>query len=543
MSFSAAEIAAAWKDALELWDVQVNLSPPEKARKRRAGESDDPLAYIDMTTRQVVVDFTQLAQIGAEDSLTAVLAHEVGHHVRFPHTLGLSAALQVVEQRLMPGLKSSLTNLFFDLQVNEVVGRTRAEELAAVYRGFAERDGEVSPLFWFYLAIYEELWGLEAGALAPAAQAEAMEKQYPGCRAEARMFAQTFWALPDVYLQFVYFCSRFLRYVPVPSQFDYEIPLGADVDQPDADDFDGALQNGGLGDDALGEAEARGWIEKGKGKAQAGADALSRINSLPGTAAAKFRQTLVERHYRRLVEEHLLVLPGTAPPPEPFLPTTTEDWELGESPAAIDWTASVLARGPLAAVQPLKREREADVLRAAETELPAVEVYLDTSGSMPSPDSALNAMTLAALVLATSAIRKKGVVRGIVYSYGNPQISDWMYDEERARMFLLRYAGGGTWYPFDVLRKHADERQDAIRVVISDSDFLSNVKAEGSMDALKYGVSRSRAFVALLSVDEDHAREALAPVMADPRFRLAIVGDARQFGAAAAALSRALLGS
>src|SRR5262249_46403815 len=159
---------------------------------------------IDLERRQVVVNFELLERMGVADSLMVVLAHELGHHVRFPHTLGLAAQLMVLERRLIPALRQSLTNLFFDLQVNEVVGRTHAEDVCRVYRGFLALDEErVTPMFWFYLAIYEELWGKR---LLPPAQETEMERDYPGCRGEARMFAQTFYSLDDPYLSFVYFC-------------------------------------------------------------------------------------------------------------------------------------------------------------------------------------------------------------------------------------------------------------------------------------------------------------------------------------------------
>jgi hypothetical protein len=162
---------------------------------------------------------------------------------------------------------------------------------------------------------------------------------------------------------------------------------------------------------------------------------------------------------------------------------------------------------------------------------------------MPDPKTALNTMTLAAQILAASAIRKKGIVRGIVYSWGSPLVSDWMYDEETARRFLLHYAGGGTDYPFSLLKKFADERSDAIRVIVSDSDFLGNVQAAGAMDKLKHGIDRSRLLVAFLAAGEATARKTLEPVLRYPRFRLVIVHGLDQFARAAADLADAILGS
>jgi hypothetical protein len=546
-------IAACWRDALAIWDVQTALSPPHGypgGRGKSHWKGDEPLAYIDLTTRQVVVNFELLARMGATGSLTAVLAHEIGHHVRFPHTLGLAAALQVLERRLVPGLKQSLTNLFFDLLVNEYVGRTRAEELAAVYRGFLRTaGGETSPLFCFYLAIYEELWGLEPASLVPEGMVETMDAAYPGWRADARMFVQTFYALTDVHLQFVYFVSTFIRYIPDPSKLEYVIPLGADVPQPDEDDFDAVIRGNGSeqAEDALEEARERGWIEDSGLLDREEEDPLTTIdritNHMPGSAQAAFRQSLVSRHYKGLVDQYILKLPAAAPPPEAALPSVLEDWEWGDSPKSIDWTGTILAHGPLAGVHPLCRDLLPDEPSPREQDMPAVEVYLDTSGSMPDPQRALNTMTLAAQILAASAIRKKGIVRGIVYSSGPPLVSDWMYDEETARRFLLHYAGGGTDYPFALLKRFSDERSDAIRVIVSDSDFLSNVQAPGAMDKLKYGTDHSRLLVAFLAAGEAYSKKVLEPVLRYPRFRLAIVHGLDQFARAAADLAGAVLGA
>jgi hypothetical protein len=163
---------------------------------------------------------------------------------------------------------------------------------------------------------------------------------------------------------------------------------------------------------------------------------------------------------------------------------------------------------------------------------------------MPDPQYALNAMTLAAQILAASALRKRGQVRGIIYSSGKPLVSEWMRDEDKAREFLLHYAGGGTDYPFDLLVRHAEERDDAIRVVISDSDFLWNVQAAGAMDKLRQGIGRSRLFIAFLALPDDRqAKTVLKPVLGEPKLRLVLVGSLEQFGKAAADLADAVLGA
>ena len=545
-----AAISSAWKDALAAWDVSVTLSPPQSFAGERASrwKGDEPLAYLDLETREVVVNFGLLEKLGAASSLTAVLAHEIGHHVRFPHSLALAASLQLLEKRLVPGLRQSLTNLFFDLLVNEYVGRTRKDDLCRVYQGFLKGGEQPVPLFCFYLAVYEELWGKPAGFLVPKAALASMDEAYPGWRAEARLFVQTFYTLPGIHLQFVYFCSRFVRYIPDPEKLVYVIPLGHDLPAPDEDALDAAVRGFGAeeADEALREARERGLLDQSGLEERAAADPLESIDKmtrhLPGHSAAAFKQALVSRHYKRLVDEHIIKPPPASAAPEPSLPSVTEEWEWGDNPRAIDWTATLLSRGALGAAQPLQRTLEPEEPSPGAVVFPAVEIYLDTSGSMPNPATALNAMTLAAQILAASALRKQGVVRGVVYSSGRPLVSDWMYDEERARLFLLQYAGGGTDYPFNVLKASARDRPDVVRVIISDSDFLANVQGPGAMDALRFAVDKSRLVVAFLAIDVEWARKTLAPVLGAPRFRLVPVGSLNDFARAAAGLADALFG-
>lgn len=548
---AADEIGQAWEAAQRVWDVRVTLSRPasfEGGGKPSHWQAEEPLAYIDLETRQVVVNYPLLARLGARGSLTAVFAHEIGHHVRFPHTLGEAAQLQALEKRLIPGLGHSLTNLFYDLLVNEQVGRTHAGQLAAVYRGFTSAPGaEITPLFGFYLAVYEELWGLPEGSLFARERASALEKEYPGFRADARQFVQTFYDLATVQRQLVYFCSRFIRYVPDPRNVSFRIPLAGDLPQPGPDDLDAVIRGAGEqeADDAIREAREAGWLKEGGLDDRKETDPLATVervtSHLPGHERAAFRRALVSKHYKRLVDEHLIELPGTPRPAEPLVPTVPEDWEWGDSPGEIDWTLTVLQQGPLAGLRPLKREREADPPPARPSDFPAVEIYLDTSGSMPDPSTALNCMTLAAQVLAASALRRGGIVRGVVYSSGQPLLSEWLYDEEPARLFFLNYAGGGTDYPFALLRRLAQERGEVLRVIVSDSDFLFNLRQDGALEALLYGCERSRLLVAFLACPAQQARETLAPALAHPRFRLALVDDLAAFGTAARRLADALI--
>ena len=546
--FPRGVVTACWEHALGLWDVRVDLAPPERFDRHMRAGADEPLAYIDMNTRRIVVNYGELDRLGAAHSLTAVFAHELGHHIRFPHTLGQQARLELLEKRLIPFVRGSLLNLFFDLQVNEFVGRTHARELCAVYRGFVEHaSGPPSSLYLFYLAVYESLWALPAGSLVPLPMVEAMDEKFPGFVADARLFSDTFFSNPDTYLQFVYFCSRFIRYLDDPSDDGAGFPLSGDLPSPDPADYAGGLHGDPQAERALDEAVRRGWLEEDTGKAAGKTDddkvltVIDRVTDhRPGTEQAAFREALVAHHYRHIAERYLLRIPQRAPTqPEASLPSITTDWEASDGVQRIDWTHSVLERGPMAAAMPLMRELIIDDATPDGLGVPGVEIYLDTSGSMPRPDVSINAMTLAAQIVALSFLRRGGRVRAIVYS-SDYELSDWMYSEDVVLRRLLRFAGAGTNFPFALIEELASQDRDVVRVIISDSDFLHNCRsAARNTDVLAETADRSVLVVAMLAVPKAKAAaSAIGRAASHPKFQLVTVSSLQDLAGAAGRLAQ-----
>jgi hypothetical protein len=234
-----AAVAAAWPKAQAHWSRFLLLGPP--AVEPALGS----VAQIDLGTRQVSLDPDLIRDKGLTDCLEAILAHEVGHHVRYPGTLAVHARMKLLEQGLLPLKGYSLTNVFTDLMINDALRPAFGDQLARVYRAFADTtDWRNDPAFPFVMAVYEERWGEPPGSLMGARCEPAFAKAYPGYRAEAQVFGQDLFLLgPNVYTQFLYFVSVVARYAlpkgkknPKPTD-----PYSCGCGEPSADDWADAL--------------------------------------------------------------------------------------------------------------------------------------------------------------------------------------------------------------------------------------------------------------------------------------------------------------
>src|SRR5262249_18470404 len=275
---------------------------------------------------------------------------------------------------------------------------------------------------------------------------------YPNFRAEAQVLGQNLFHLgPNLYTQFLYFVSVVSRYVPprdrdVPEALD---PYACGCGEPSADDWAAALTPDAREREAIERALKEGWIRKKLAQRMTDRDQLARrIWRLPGAGSDDATRVpeVMAAYYRREAERYLLRPPPQLVLGEATTPTTLEEWDPGDALRDVDWPATLAQRGPdFGAAQPLKRDRVAEA-EGSEVPLwqPRVEIYLDVSGSMPDPRWHRNAMTLAAQILLTGAIRADGWVRAALYSGTPVTFWEWCRSETELSRFLMHYIGGGT---------------------------------------------------------------------------------------------------
>lgn len=477
-----------WPEAKAFWSRFLLLSDPVD------NPAQTSVAQIDLATRQVALNCRLITDKELLDCTVALLTHEVGHHVRFPGTLQVHARLRLLERSLLPFDDYSVINLFTDLMINETIGRhiPLREQLIRVYQAFAlepafhgEGQWKRDPVFVFYLSLYESLWQLEPGELLGPTHRD-FEKHFPAYRDESQVLAQNLFAMgPNFYSQFLYFLSFAIRYLcPLLG----ETPTAANSNDcgcgdPSPADWADAITPTAREREAIERAIREGWFHEGQAKRLRDlSNVESRIAGLPGNGTDDARQVpeIMAAFYRQQAEAYLF-----RPPPEPrlgdaILPTTLDEWQIDDSPRDIDWLATLTLRGDdFGAAMPLKRARIAES-EGVDTPFWQVrmEIYLDVSGSMPNPCAAVNAMTLAAQILTLATVRAGGWVRALIYSHESVPFWEWCRSEIEMSRFLMHYIGGGTKFPFDILRQSTDDCRDEqpIRVVITDRDFDLNFR-------------------------------------------------------------------
>ena len=318
-------MTAAWERALSFWGLAIQKDAP-KLDPRAEG-----LAFIDLASRELTVNTKRLADLKAEGSLPAVFAHELGHHVRYPHSLSTQARLELLEKEILPFRGYSLLNLFTDYLINTELAREK---------DFLSPDGgrlpgtpapaeamEQDPAFWFYLTCFEEAWGLEPHTLTREA-GEALERKFPGARAEAQLLAQEVPNLaPNLFTQFLYFASVVSRYQLVDQEKDGPgdgkslNPGHGDYSRPSAGDYADALERTAAESEAIRKAIEKGWL-KPERVGDTEASRQQRAAGLPGVLAGEPRK-LAEAmaiRYRRLAERHLVPSPRERRAGDPLRP-------------------------------------------------------------------------------------------------------------------------------------------------------------------------------------------------------------------------------
>jgi len=477
---------AAWPRALEVWSRFTRLSPPILCRTHEAAKREGlsgSFAMIRFADQAVVIDLAKVVESQLEDFATEILAHEIGHHVLAPSTLTDHGRMLARMRAALPTLERHapmLANLYTDLLINDRLQRSAQLRMADVYRALsgAAGSGEVWAL---YMRIYEVLWNVPRGQLGGGALEDSAEGDaWLGARL-VRSYARN-WLEGSGR-----FASLFLSYVhrDQSSQEAIERLLdtrdaGRGGDATGLTDVEPAEQSGAIHpalDPELCDVEADG----GEGKSAARATGQAREPFEYGELLRALGLPLDDhevavRYYRERALPHLVPFPSerAQESTEPLL-EGLEPWDIGHPLDALDLLQSVIVSPRvIPGLTTVQRSWGTEEGQQPKPQPLDLDLYVDSSGSMPNPQHRISYPTLAGAILCLSALRAGASVQATLWSGKNQcgGTQGFVRDELALLRVLTGFYGGGTAFPLHRLRETYDRRAARARpahvLVISD---------------------------------------------------------------------------
>lgn len=470
----------AWPAALATWSRFTRLQDPRLCRTQAEASKEGlagSFAMIRLFDQRVVIDLEEIARLDLAGYALEILAHEIGHHVLAPATATDHARLVARIRRALPTLEGHapmVANLYTDLLINDRLQRQCGLHMADIYRRIAERkQGAGSTSVWMlYMGIYEQLWQQGTGALGGPVDDDAM-------KGDAWLGARVVRAYAGDWLDgATRFATLLLPYL-VQSTTDSRVealmdtrhagqgsqPVG--LDRIDGDELapvvhpahdprvtgekpsaDRPPREGQAMPDAStqhavhGGAQAREPFEYGEILRAAGLDLSD--------------HDIAVRYYRERALPHLIRFP-TRPQPQAMEPQLEglEPWELGDSLDALDWMQTVL-QSPrvIPGLTTVQRTYGQAPGREPASEPVDLDLYVDSSGSMPNPQTHTSYLALAGAVISLSALRAGSRVQVTLWS-GKQQVlhtDGFVRSEDATLRVLTGFFGGATSFPIHRLR-------------------------------------------------------------------------------------------
>jgi len=514
----------AWPKALAAWSRFTRLQDPRLCQSRIEATQEGltgSFAMIRLADQRVVIDLEEVARLGLVDHAVEILAHEIGHHVLAPATATDHARMLARIRRALPTLEihaPMVANLYTDLLINDRLQRQCGLRMDDIYRRLAQREtaSETTPMWALYMGIYENLWQLAPGALGgPVDDAELRGDAWLGARV-IRSYASD-WL--DGATRFAMLLLPYLvRSVSDPR-------VGALMDTRQAgqgsqpagldrveDDELAPIVHPALDPRVTGEEADSDPVEPGAGSAPSNA-----ISAQPsrGQTREPFEygellraaglnlddHDIAVRYYRERALPHLIRFPARPQPQALELqPEGLEPWDPGDPLDALDWMQSLLQSPKvIPGLTTVQRTYGEAPGREPAVEPIDLDLYVDSSGSMPNPQTHTSYLALAGAIIALSALRAGSRVQVTLWSGKLQEMhtDGFVRSEDAILRVLTGFFGGATAFPIHRLRQTYSQRTQHDRTVhilhlsddgittMFDSDELGNSGWDVAAQALR----------------------------------------------------------
>src|SRR2546425_3691990 len=497
-----ASLRTKWPEAgpppLAVRSTSTRRRPPNlcltDAEAQQAGLTGS-FAMIGLQDQSVVVSLPEVAACDLEDYPVEILAHEIGHHILAPATLTDHARMIARMRWALPTVEQHapmVANLYSDLLINDRLQRGAGLRMGNIYRAIAAGDNG-GAVWALYTRIYEILWSLERGSLGGGKTDDRIEGDaWLGARL-VRSYARD-WLdgsgrfaallLPHL-LQDQKSAKLIEKLLDTQNAAASGDPAG--LVEEEAGEREGAVHP--AQDPTLADLPER---EDGEAKetARVGPEETQKNVSSRGQAREPFQfgeilraagvdisdHDAAVRYYRERARPYLIPFPSRQVPEsiDP-LPEGLEPWDIGEALDALDWFQSVI-QSPrvIPGMTTVQRVWGTTEGREPKREPLDLDLYVDSSGSMPNPQVITSYPALAGAILCLSALRSGARVQATLWSGKNQFTSTdgFVRDHESVLRVLTGYFGGATAFPIHVLRETYATRKPGARaahiLVISD---------------------------------------------------------------------------
>ena len=495
---------AVWPSALEVWSKFTRLRPPTLCLTTESAEKEGlagSFAMIRLQDQAVIVSLPMVVACHVEQFALEVLAHEIGHHVLAPATLTEHARMIARMRWALPTVERHapmVANLYTDLLINNRLQRSAALRLADIYRALGAQS-KTGAVWTLYMRMYEILWSLERGTLGGGRTDGRMEGDaWLGARL-LRSYARE-WLdgsgrfaallLPHL-LEDDRSAEAIEKWLDTRNAAAGGTPAGLTGQEPGeregavhpAQDPDLAdVSEGDIGKDAQDRIAAPGETTKNTSARGQAREPFQYGEILRAAGVGLSDHDVAVRYYRERARPHLVPFPSREIPESTDpIPEGLEHWDFGQPLDAADWLQTVLQSPKvvpgMTTVQRVWGNSEGHLPQRVPLDL---DLYVDSSGSMPNPQQLTSYPALAGAVLCLSALRAGARVQATLWSGKNQVTSTdrFVRDEDAILRVLTGFYGGATAFPIPTLRDtYMSRRMDArpAHILVISDDGVSTM--------------------------------------------------------------------
>ena len=451
-----------WDDAVKLWSPYVKLRRPvfcetedEEIKEGLSGS----FAMIRLTDFSVVVSLRQIITLKLNDFAIEILAHEAGHHVYCPADLSDSARMIARIQRAVHGYETHapmIGNLYGDLLINDRLFRENSLRMDKVY--LAVKSNSPDKLWEFYMRTYEILWSLPRITLTLSRVEEETEGDAILAARIIRNFSR------DWINGAGEFAAIYYRYLLESERPTAGLNSWMDALEPG----DGKTIPAGITEIEEGE------IKNSAVSVDKNLSPVKKSGQRQGRPEKSYREPfeygqilraigidlsdseLAVRYYSERAVPYLIPFPSIRQPEssEPN-PEGVTEWDISSPFENMSMFDSLL-RSPVLIPGYTTVERLTGTSHGGEPSKEPIDldIYIDSSGSMPDPRVNTSYLTLAGTIICLSALRAGSKVQATLWSGTDEFITTkgFVRDKKEIMQILTGFFGGGTAFPIHILR-------------------------------------------------------------------------------------------